>query len=54
MNYYTGNITPGKDIVFVFGSNPKAGTVQVRQRLPFKSLEQSMERAMDLLAILMR
>lgn len=21
MNHYTGNITPGKDIIFVFGSN---------------------------------
>ena len=33
MNYYTGNITPGKDIVFVFGSNPEgrhgAGSAKV-------------------------
>ena len=23
MNHYTGNITPGNDIIFVFGSNPE-------------------------------
>ena len=33
MNHYTGNITPGKDIIFVFGSNPEgkhgAGSAKV-------------------------
>lgn len=33
MDHYTGNITPGKDIIFVFGSNPKgkhgAGSAKV-------------------------
>ena len=36
MNHYTGNITPGKDIIFVFGSNPegKHGAGSARSSVP--------------------
>lgn len=36
MNHYTGNISPGQDIIFVFGSNPEgrhgAGSAKVALR----------------------
>lgn len=54
MNYYIGNITPGKDIVLCLAVTPKAGTLPDRQKLPFKSLGQSMERAMGLREVRMR
>lgn len=37
MNYYTGNITPEPDTIFVFGSNPEgrhgAGSAKVAREL---------------------
>ena len=36
MNHYTGNITPGKDIIFVFGSNPEGKHGAGSARVAFK------------------